>query len=248
MDNNVIVMTTGLSGSSVTTALVAKSGYWLGDNTIVKDNSSGHYDTYENEKLVEMNEKLFTLLGIENDYSNLYKQDVFDKFAEAHQKIDLTPFKEFIEECNAHGSWLWKDPRLWMTIGFWLPLLEAHSNQPVKFVVLSRDPLSMWVSLLVKRRIVNYGFLKRSELGTAERLKRHLSSRNHDFVLVNYNDLTTEPAPVIAELNGYIGGSLDHDDFLSIYNGPLPAPKWTTKNLIKAFLIYIKNINEAEGK
>ena len=64
---NVIILTTGISGSSVITGLLAKSGLWTGDETIFKDNITGTYETYGNKKLVELNESLFKEAGLRYD-------------------------------------------------------------------------------------------------------------------------------------------------------------------------------------
>jgi hypothetical protein len=60
---NVIVLTTGLSGSSLVTGFIAKNGFWNGSETVVKNNSTGQYDTYENNALVELNDALIQEIG-----------------------------------------------------------------------------------------------------------------------------------------------------------------------------------------
>jgi hypothetical protein len=47
MRKNVIILTSGLSGSSVLAGLIANAGYWVGDETFKKDD----YDTFENREL-----------------------------------------------------------------------------------------------------------------------------------------------------------------------------------------------------
>lgn len=247
-NNNVIVMTTGLSGSSVTSALIAQSGLWLGEETIVKNNSSGRYDTYENAELVRLNKMLYKEMNFEPKQSSLYEDTDFTIFEKASGSIDTTPYEEFIKHCNENGRWLWKDPRLWITLGFWLPLIRKHCGDNVKFVVLSREPLSMWTSLLLKRVIMNYGYLKRNEMAANKRISQFIASAGYDYVDVNYNDLTREPVSTIEKINAFLATNLTVDDYKAIYNGPIPTPAWTTKNVIKAYLIYLKNLNEAIGR
>jgi hypothetical protein len=55
---NVIVLTSGLSGSSVLTSLVAKAGYWTGETHKKHD-----YDTYENTELLDLNLKILAPAG-----------------------------------------------------------------------------------------------------------------------------------------------------------------------------------------
>ena len=51
---NVIILTSGISGSSVLTGLISRAGYWLGDVTHKKE-----YDTYENQELIDLDLQLF---------------------------------------------------------------------------------------------------------------------------------------------------------------------------------------------
>ena len=52
--HNVIILTHGISGSSVVSALLAQAGYWLGEETRIKPG----YNTFENSSLVSINENL----------------------------------------------------------------------------------------------------------------------------------------------------------------------------------------------
>ena len=63
--NNIIVLTTGLSGSSFFVNLLSKNGFWAGDKTIFKNNFSGVYDTFENSALVKLNDFLLSEMKID---------------------------------------------------------------------------------------------------------------------------------------------------------------------------------------
>ena len=47
---NTIILTSGLTGSSVLTGLLARGGFWAGDRTAKKKD----YDTFENEELIRL--------------------------------------------------------------------------------------------------------------------------------------------------------------------------------------------------
>ena len=63
--HGVIILTSGLSGSSVVSNLISRGGYWTGDSTHQKRD----YNTYENEALIELNQKLFELAGYNGNYT-----------------------------------------------------------------------------------------------------------------------------------------------------------------------------------
>lgn len=128
---NVIVLTSGLSGSSVVTNLLSKAGYWLGVSTCVK----ADYNTYENSQLVYLNDLLLKAVGYDANYSRSVKPDKVIEVGALFSSINLAPFKEFIDICEDSGPWLWKDPRLWVTMPFWVQLLEKDSFQVVLLIV-----------------------------------------------------------------------------------------------------------------
>src|SRR5690242_9748399 len=57
-NSNVIILTSGLTGSSVLTGLIARAGYWTGSQTFKKE-----YDTFENVELIRLNRDLFAAAG-----------------------------------------------------------------------------------------------------------------------------------------------------------------------------------------
>ena len=66
MKKNVIILTYGLSGSSVLTGLLVRGGYWPGAKTYVKPD----YDTFENVRLIELNKQLFAAAKFSGNYEN----------------------------------------------------------------------------------------------------------------------------------------------------------------------------------
>src|SRR5262245_2536579 len=121
MPKNVIILTSGLSGSSVLTGLIARGGLWTGDKTFKKTD----YDTFENNELIELNTGLFRKAGYTGNYLLEFSQEAMDRVAGLYGKIDRDVYQSFIEKCNRHQPWIWKDPRLWLTIRFWRPMLDT---------------------------------------------------------------------------------------------------------------------------
>jgi len=236
--NNVIILTTGLSGSSVVTGLIAQDGYWLGDETVYKSNASGHYETYENKKLIELNDELLAFLNIELDESSWYDSELFNRLTNETKILDKSRFIEFISYCQQHGKWIWKDPRLWLTLGFWAPLLSECN---VTFIVLSRQPLSLWVSMLNKRQIVSYFELNKLEEKSSKRIQCYLTSKGFTYNLLNYDMLVQKPQLEMNKLNNFLNSSLTLQDFTKVYRGRIGENTYSLKGLMKAVLIYIKN-------
>ena len=236
---NLIILTTGLSGSSVVTGLIKKAGYWTGEETVYKNNNSGKYETHENARLVELNEQLVQAANFQMGHDAWYQLEALQRFADLHGAVDLEPFKQFIATENQHSPWLWKDPKLWFTLGFWLDLIDKENTQ---FIVLSRSPYNLWSSQVEKRAIYDYGYLKSSEQASQQNLLNFIKQQKCQFLKLEYDSLLTNPANEIDRLNQFLGSNLNMDDWQTTYKKP-SVIKMLKRNLL-ALPIYLKNYPE----
>lgn len=109
--DNLVILTTGSSGSSVLAGLIAREGYWVGHKT-----AHLHFNTFENAGLVNLNITLLRKSGYPGrDANDLPPPDV-SRLEALRDTEDLAPYRAFVEECERHRPWLWKDPRLAYTI------------------------------------------------------------------------------------------------------------------------------------
>lgn len=236
---NVIILTTGISGSSVITGFLAKSGLWAGNETVFKDNITGKYETYENKKLVELNDSLINAAGVVFDDEARYKVNARDKFNALYAEIDTTKYNKFIEECDSNSPWIWKDPRLFLTIGFWINSLDLSST---RVIVLHRNSYELWKSKVYKRIIYSYRYLKKSEDSTMCELLSWLESNNIAFLSLKYDQFTRDPDSSINRLNKFMGTNLKKESWDAIYRSTSRFSRY--KRTLLAFLIYIKNYKE----
>lgn len=235
---NVIILTTGISGSSVITGFLAKSGLWTGDDTVYKDNITGKYETYENKKLVDLNDRLITEAGAEFVGKARYDADQRDRFNAMYRDVDTSSYREFISECDEHSPWIWKDPRLFLTIGFWKNLLDL---QDTKIIVIHRNTYELWKSQAIKRIVYSYSYLKQSENETRQELIDYLDANGFTFMTLEYDQFTGNPDKSIERLNSFLGTRLSKNDWDDIYR---PTSQWSRyKRTLLAFLIYLKNYN-----
>ena len=241
--NNVIVLTTGLSGSSLVSGFISRAGYWTGGETVNKNNFTGTYDTYENKKLIDLNVEIISTLSYAYNNDALYHKGGHLYFERESKNINDIKYIDFIKECNNQGRWLWKDPRLWLTIGYWYKLLDNNT----KYIILYRELTSLWTSLLNKRDIVSYNYLSKVEKKSRESMKGFLKSKNIEFYQLCYDNLVMTPEPVIEKLNEYLGVDLTISDLQCVFKGTLGQKTWNAKKLIKAMLIFAKNYSERRG-
>lgn len=236
MQKNVIILTNGLSGSSVLAGLIARAGYWTGHTHKKTD-----YDTHENQELVDLNKRLFADVGFTSNYEMLFDPAYLTPFVQAHGAVDDALYRGFLDKLESRRPWLWKDPRLWLTIHYWRHLLNLDD---VQFVHLTRDPMQTWTSVTIRRQIQTLDYLRRYMHGIRDSIRTFIADNDLPCLELNYEELLVEPESSIAQINGYLGTALTVDDLRAIYRGELYRKPRDTRDFIKATLIYLKNYGQ----
>jgi hypothetical protein len=237
MKKNCIILTGGLTGSSVLTSLIARAGYWTGNNTFKKSD----YDTYENNELIKLNVKLIEASGYKGNYMMEFSSEPIRMLGSICEKIDKLPYASFLQDCNNNKPWIWKDPRLWLTIRFWKSLLDLNE---VKFILLTRDHRQMWISATLRRQIQTYEFCKNCSEGIVQSFIDFCRENSQPCLHLRYEDLILRPEPTIAKLNEHLNTELALEDLRKVYRNPLYKMPRSTGNFLKASLIYLKNYPE----
>ena len=231
---NIIILTNGLSGSSVLTALIARAGYWQGDNTLNKSD----YPTHESANLVGLNRQIMEYFGFGEIYQHQFSASAVNRIAENHQQLNKKPFQQFFVQCQEHRPWIWKDPRLWATIRFWQQSVDLSSCQ---FILLFRDFKQSWISATLRRHIQSPAYCRNYDSSIQNSLRTFIVENNLPSLELLYEDLILQPEVTLAGLNQFIGSQLSLTDLQQIYRGKLyELPRGKIDGL-KAWAIYLKN-------
>jgi hypothetical protein len=234
---NVIILTSGITGSSVLAGFLARSGYWVGDRTHKKE-----YDTFENQELIDLNREIFRQSGYTNNYVYESSTEVLRRIESLYGKIDASPFLSFIEKCDGHRPWIWKDPRLWLTFRYWKHLVNPEECQ---FILLTRDLRQAWLSIILRRQIMSYRVFRKQEEHVIKSILGILNDNGLQHLHVRYDDLIAKPDSTIERLNQYLDAKLTIDDLKTVYTKPLHrSPRVSVLNSLKAILIYFKNYSK----
>jgi|HubBroStandDraft_1064217.scaffolds.fasta_scaffold170186_1 hypothetical protein len=235
---SIIVLTSGISGSSVLTGLISRAGYWTGESTFKKE----EYDTYENQDLINLDLQLFDQANYTGNYALEFSAEAIARIEALGKTIDTRPFRQFLQTCDQHRPWIWKDPRLWLTIRFWRTIIDLKD---CRFILLTRSYPHSWVSSILRRHIRSYGSAKRYEQSIRDSLAEFLKSNNLPFIHITFENLVVRPEDTIRQLNAHVGTTLTVEDLRAIYKKPLyKAPRSSTFDYIRAVLIYVKNYSE----
>jgi hypothetical protein len=236
MKQGVIVLTSGLTGSSVLTGLIAHAGYWTG---LAMHDKVGEYSTYENTRLIELNRSLFTAAGYTGNYLTEFCPALLRQMDLLAGSIDVTPYREFLAQCDRHSPWIWKDPRLWSTIRFWSKLLDPRQ---CRFILLTRSLFYSWVSVLQRGQIRGYRNLRSYETAIVRASREFVEAFGAPAIEMCYEDLILHPAESIGHLNQFLGVQLSVADLESLYHKPLyRSPNGSAWDVARAVLIYAAN-------
>jgi hypothetical protein len=234
---NIIILTSGLTGSSVLTGLISQGGYWTGETHRKED-----YNTYENKQLIGLNLKIFEQAGYRGNYLTEFPTEAMRRIGSLFGSIDAEPYRKFVAECDEHRPWVWKDPRLWLTIRYWKHLLDLDQ---CAFLVLTRGYLQCWTSAILRRQIRSYGNSRMYEQSVRDSAIDFLRENGVPYLHVRYEDLIVDPSRTIEELNRYLHTNLTVEDLRRIYHKPLyKKPRSSWFDVAKAVMIYAKNYGE----
>lgn len=229
-----IILTGGIAGSSVLTALLSKAGYWTGEKTVHKPD----YNTWENAELVGLNKNLLEKINFSEDWKMRFEPDFITRVFMAAQQIDPSPYRAFVEKCALNSPWIWKDPRLWLTIRYWEQFIDFEKTC---FLVIKRDSLQAWTSTILRRQIQTHDYLNRYDKGVHQSILHFLEKSNASYLDILYEDLLIKPEKVIDQINILTGAQLNIDDLRNVFHGKLYRRQHGIQNHIKAVAIYLKN-------
>lgn len=236
MKKNIIILGPGLSGSSMLTSLFKSQGYWHGHETKKKD-----YDTFENSELVDLNNQIMEQVGFRENWIMKFSPEYIDRVVVPAKALDPQPFRDFIAACENHEPWIWKDPRLWLTLQHWLPFLPLDR---IFFIVLKREIMQSWISTTLRRQIQTVEYLRHYNDGVCEKTIECLSNHGLPYLSIVYEDLIMRPESVLAQINQGAGTELTLADFQRAFRGKPYRRQYGLWNLAKALLIFLKNYPE----
>lgn len=235
--DNVIILTGGLTGSSALAGLLAAAGFWSGENTFRKRD----YNTYENSELIRLNRQLMQRADVGEEYTMRFFPDAVDRIAALAGVEDPAEYRALVTECDAHSPWIWKEPRLWLTIRFWNGLLDWSR---MRVLLLRRDHMQAWVSMTQRRQIQTYDYARRYSESIHASLQQFLDANAIRYLPVLFEDLIVKPEREVARLASFLGADVAMDHLRSTYDGVLYRRPKSFKDTVEAGLIYLKNYRE----
>jgi hypothetical protein len=204
---NIIVIGAPRSGTSLTTAIFTRVGYYVGpmeEEGVRGGDENKPVGYFEADDVINQNVELFKRVGYP-EHNTWLEQPISD--AQVGALPELEPSEEdraFLESYVARAPWVWKDPRLTLTLGYWWKLLDPDTTG---VVFAARDIEDILNSFLRMGWCEDEASSKQEAL---RRINQHLQAARDAIaasqvphITINYREYLQDPENVARRLSEF---------------------------------------------
>ena len=213
---NAIVVGMPRSGTSMTAAIFARKGYFVAEDEKKHLRQGDEYNPsgyWEAEPLIQANAEVFTAVGFEYDNTWLYDAITDQQAMSILELPKKAEHAELVGEYQQHQPWIWKDPRLCYTIGYWWSYIDPDAT---RVLLLKRNPKEIHQSFLrVKWRTTS----KQDKADTFSRVEHHINAAEHALktlsiphIVVDYSDFADMPDATAKKISDFFGFDLTAEE------------------------------------
>jgi len=217
---NVIIMGSGRSGTSMTTGILAKSGYFHGNYVLNKGRINNPYGNFEDREVNYINEQLLSQVIPRPEMVNgvlSYR----DRPTDMQRWLSRVPvgtmippiaaYAENMHKLTSQKPFCFKDPRFSYTLPVWRPYL-----QDTVFVCVFRNPHKTALSIL--KQIEDAPYLHGLEMDFAMALDVWIKMYSHilethrhegEWLFLHYDQALTDTG--LDGLSEHTGASVDRN-------------------------------------
>lgn len=208
---NIIVVGAPRSGTSLTAGVFARKGYFVGsiEEEHMREGDDGNpFGYFEADELIERNVEVFRRAGF--PHHNTWLFEAISEAAIARiASLDVAESdRAFARSYDARSPWMWKDPRLCFTLGYWWKLMDPSTTA----VIIVRRAFDHIHNSFRRRGWCAEGEEAKARL--RERIDRHVgaaeatvTSLRIPHLSLRYEDFLEQPGMVAAELSDFCGVS-----------------------------------------
>lgn len=216
MPKNVLVVGMPRSGTSMTASIFANNGYFVAEDGKKELREGDEFNPsgyWEAEALIKCNAEIFAAAGFMHDNTWLY-DSISDEQASAIFKLSPLPqHQNLVDKFNKKSPWIWKDPRLCYTLGYWWPLLNPNTT---RVLFLKRDPKEIYNSFT---RLKWRSTSQEDKADVLLRIQNHLDATeaalkkfNIPHIVVHYSDYKKHPKETADNLSRFFEIQLQKED------------------------------------
>lgn len=207
MPKNVVIVGMARSGTSFTASIFAKLGYFVAIDPESELEGGNKYNPggyWESSRLVQNNTEVLKAVNF-NCHNTWTSDEINDGQADQIATLQHEySHKEFLRQYNAHQPWMWKDPRLCYTLGYWWPLMDRETTG---ILLLTREPEEIYRSFL---RIKWQKGIFNDKEAFIRRINDHIkfakwciSKKDIPHIEIDYSDYATQPDETARKLSEF---------------------------------------------
>ena len=196
MPMNAIIVGMPRSGTSMTAAIFSRAGFYVTadeDGQLRKPDEFNPTGYWEAEPLIQANSAIFKSAGFPHDNTWMYEPITLAQASRINDLQRSAEHQRFVTGYNQTSPWVWKDPRLCYTLGYWWPLMNRDNT---RVLLLKRDPKDIYNSFIrVKMRTPS----AEDKQDTFQRIKDHMNAAeaairmyNIPYIEVHYSDFAND--------------------------------------------------------
>jgi hypothetical protein len=216
MSKNVLVVGAPRSGTSLTSAIFARKGYYVGGAARAAVQHGDDYNPFgyfEADDVIERNVALFRRVGYDFHNTWLFEPMSDDAIRRlAAQPPDVAD-QELIAHYDTRAPWLWKDPRLSLTLSYWAKVIDWQS---CVVVLILRDPEDVYWSFRRKGWCAAGESARHAAIA---RIRQHMETAQSTVdrlqmphIAIDYRDFKDRPGFLAEQLSALAGLQLSPDD------------------------------------
>jgi len=194
------------SGTSMTAYVFARQGYFAAeapDEDLHPGDAFNPTGYWEPRPVIDANAELFRAVGYPHHNTWLF-DPITAAQAEAIATVPvLDSHRELVRQYDAHPPWMWKDPRLCYTLGYWWPLMNPATTA---VLLIRRDPEEIVRSF----RRLGWRTSDDCRAEVLERVQNHLAAAERAIealaiphLAVDYADFHSRPAETAARISAF---------------------------------------------
>ena len=131
MRKNVLVVGVPRSGTSMTAHIFVTKGYFVAKDAETELHSGDEFNPkgyWEANSLIEANVDLFKSVGYAFHNTWMF-EPITDEQAARIPAVEKMPrHRELVDGYDANRPWIWKDPRLCYTLGYWWQFMNPETT------------------------------------------------------------------------------------------------------------------------
>ena len=219
---NAIVVGMARSGTSMTTAIFHRAGYFVAEDERtelqVADafNPSGYWEPLE---LLEANRAVLKAAAFAHDNTWMYDPISEDEVRRIGELEPSEAHRSFYERYESRQPWVWKDPRFCYTLPYWWKLIDPDRTS-VLLLTRDRDEIVRSFRRVGWRTDMRLDRLVQCVDQHVSAARTWIAELDVPYIEIDYSEFRSNPGEAASRINEHFGTRIRADalGYRSVHN------------------------------